>query len=147
VPERLELARELGATNVVDANEVDVAESLATITGGVDGVIETTGNTTVLRTGVDALAARGTLVIVGAPPFGTEVALDVNGMLGGKHVVGITLGDSEPQTFIPTLVELVRSGRLPVHKLIRHYAVEDIDTAAHDMATGKTITPVLTFGA
>ena len=34
---------------------------------------------------VDSLAARGTAVVVGAPPFGTEVGLDVNGMLGGKH--------------------------------------------------------------
>jgi aryl-alcohol dehydrogenase len=149
VPERLELARELGATNVVDATEVDVAEALATITGGagVDGVVETTGSTEVLRTGVDALAARGTLVIVGAPPFGSEVALDVNGMLAGKHVVGITLGDSETRSFIPALVDLVHSGRLPVHRLIRHYAFEDIDAAVHDMATGVTIKPVLTFGA
>ena len=63
----------------------------------------------VLRQGVDALAARGTLVVVGAPPFGTEVALDVNGMLGGKRVVGLTLGDAETQTFIPALVELVKT--------------------------------------
>jgi aryl-alcohol dehydrogenase len=147
VPERLALARELGATHVVNASEVDVATALTDITGGVDGIVETTGNTAVLRTGVDALAARGTLVIVGAPPFGSEVALDVNGMLAGKHVVGITLGDSETRAFIPALVDLVRSGRLPIRKLIRHYAFEDIDTAVHDMRTGKTIKPVLTFSA
>jgi aryl-alcohol dehydrogenase len=68
---------------------------------GADGIVETTGNTAVLRQGVDALAARGTLVIVGAPPFGSEVSLDVNGMLPGRRVVGLTLGDSETQSLIP----------------------------------------------
>jgi len=149
VASRLELARELGATNVVDATEVDVASALDKITGGegVDGIVETTGSTAVLRVGVDALAARGTVVVVGAPPFGAEVALDVNGMLAGKRVVGLTLGDSETRTFIPALVDLVRSGRLPVRRLIRHYPFEDIETAVADMASGKTIKPVLTFGS
>jgi aryl-alcohol dehydrogenase len=55
----------------------------------------------VLRTGADALAPRGTLVIVGAPAFGSEVALDVNAMIPGRKVVGLTLGDSETQTVIP----------------------------------------------
>ncbi|WP_329334617.1 NAD(P)-dependent alcohol dehydrogenase [Streptomyces sp. NBC_01352] len=147
VAERLSLAKELGATHTVNAGETDLAEALAGITGGqgADGVVETTGNVGVLRQGVDALAARGTLVIVGAPPFGSEVALDVNGMLGGKHVVGLTLGDAETQTFIPALVKLVKEGRLPLHRLISTYPFADIDQAVRDMGAGKAIKPVLTF--
>ena len=147
VAERLELAKELGATHTVDAGTAALGEAIAEITGGqgADGIVETTGNVGVLRQGVDALAARGTLVVVGAPPFGTEVALDVNGLLGGKRVVGLTLGDSETQSFIPALVELVKAGRLPLHRLIGTYAFEDIDQAVRDMTEGKTIKPVLTF--
>jgi aryl-alcohol dehydrogenase len=147
VPERLALARELGATDTVDANTADVAEALLEITGGVgvDGIVETTGNTTVLRKGADALAVRGTLVIVGAPPFGSEVALDVNAMIPGRRVVGLTLGDSETQSFIPALVELVRAGRLPIDKLINQYPYEDVDRALDDVTAGKTIKPVLLF--
>ncbi|MFJ1807303.1 MULTISPECIES: NAD(P)-dependent alcohol dehydrogenase [unclassified Streptomyces] len=147
VAERLELAKELGATHTVDAGQATLGEAVAEITGGqgADGVVETTGNTAVLRQGVDALAARGTLVVVGAPPFGSEVALDVNGLLGGKRVVGLTLGDSETQTFIPALVELVKAGRLPLDRLIGTYPFADIDQAVRDMTAGKTIKPVLTF--
>ncbi|WP_217215265.1 NAD(P)-dependent alcohol dehydrogenase [Streptomyces sp. AC550_RSS872] len=147
VAERLSLARELGATHTVDAAEADLGEALAGITGGqgADGVVETTGNVGVLRQGVDALAARGTLVVVGAPPFGTEVALDVNGLLGGKQVVGLTLGDAETQTFIPALVRLVKEGRLPLHRLISTYPFAEIDQAVRDMGAGKAIKPVLTF--
>ncbi|MET7733610.1 NAD(P)-dependent alcohol dehydrogenase [Streptomyces sp. NPDC005402] len=147
VGERLELAKELGATHTVNAGEEDLGEALAAITGGqgADGIVETTGNVGVLRQGVDALGARGTLVVVGAPPFGTEVSLDVNGLLGGKRVVGLTLGDAETQSFIPALVRLVKDGRLPLHRLISTYPFADIDQAVRDMGAGKAIKPVLTF--
>ncbi|MGW3035817.1 NAD(P)-dependent alcohol dehydrogenase [Streptomyces sp. NPDC001178] len=147
VGERLLLAEELGATHTVNVGEADLGEALAEITGGrgADGVVETTGSVAVLRQGVDALAARGTLVVVGAPPFGSEVALDVNGLLGGKQVVGLTLGDAETQSFIPSLVQLVKEGRLPLHRLISTYPFADIDQAVRDMGAGKAIKPVLTF--
>ncbi|MET8164268.1 NAD(P)-dependent alcohol dehydrogenase [Streptomyces sp. NPDC005329] len=147
IAERLQLAKELGATHTVDAGGTPLGEAVAEITGGrgADGVVETTGNTAVLRQGVDALAARGTLVVVGAPPFGSEVALDVNGLLGGKRIVGLTLGDSETQAFIPALVELVKEGRLPLHRLIGTYPFADIDQAVRDMTAGRTIKPVLIF--
>jgi aryl-alcohol dehydrogenase len=148
VPHRLDLARKLGATHVVDASQEDFTTQIAEITGGAgcDGVIETTGNVTVLRQAVDSLAARGTAVVVGAPPFGTEVGLEVNGLLGGKHIVGITLGDSETQTFIPLLASMVADGRLPVSELITTYDFADIQRAVEDVRSGATIKPVLTFG-
>ncbi|MER5748723.1 NAD(P)-dependent alcohol dehydrogenase [Streptomyces sp. NPDC002088] len=147
VGERLSLAKELGATHTVDAGETNLVEAIADLTGGrgADGVVETTGNVAVLRQGVDALAVRGTLVVVGAPAFGTEVSLDVNGLLAGKRIVGLTLGDSETQTFIPALVRMVREGRLPLHRLISTYPFTDIDRAVRDMSAGKAIKPVLTF--
>jgi aryl-alcohol dehydrogenase len=145
--ERLEVARELGAMHTVNAAEADVTETVLALTDGrgADGVVETTGSVAVLRKGADALAPRGTLVVVGAPPFGTEVALDVNALLPGKKVVGLTLGDSETQTSIPALIALVQDGRLPLHRLISHYPFADIERAVRDMSAGKTIKPVLTF--
>jgi aryl-alcohol dehydrogenase len=147
VAERLALARSLGATHTVNADEGDIAEAILALTGGqgADGVVESTASVAVLRKGADVLAPRGTLVVVGAPPFGTEVALDVNALLPGKKVVGLTLGDSETRTSIPALVQLVRDGRLPLHRLITHYPFADIEQAVRDMSAGKTIKPVLTF--
>jgi len=146
VAARLELAREVGATHVVDVTTDDLVTSVTEITGGgADGIVETTGSAAVLRQGVDALAARGTLVIVGAPPFGTEAALDVNGMLAGKQVIGLTLGDSETQSLIPALVELVGSGRMPIGRLLQEYPFADIGQAVADVAAGTTIKPVLRF--
>ncbi|MFG1997828.1 NAD(P)-dependent alcohol dehydrogenase [Spirillospora sp. NPDC048911] len=147
VPARLDLATELGATHTIDVGWVDTAKTLLELTHGrgVDHAIDTTGNPGVLRTAVDTLAARGTCAVVGAPPAGTEVSLDVQGLLTGKKIVGVTLGDGEPETLLPQLVDLHRRGRLPLEKLVRHYPLEGLDQAADDMHQGRTIKPVVWF--
>ncbi len=147
VPARLELARELGATHTVDPATENVAEAIAEATGGrgLGSAIDTTAVPAVVRTAVDALGIRGTCAIVGAPPQGTEVSFEVQSLLPGKRIVGVTLGDGEPETLIPQLVALHRAGKLPLEKLVRHYALADLDAAAHDMHTGTTIKPVVRF--
>ena len=77
--------------------------------------------------------------------MGTEVAVDVNGMLPGRRITGVTLGDSEPEQLIPLMVALHQQGRLPVDQLIRTYPFARIEEAAADMTAGTTIKPVLTF--
>lgn len=147
VAARLELARELGATDTVDTTGTDLGEAVAELTGGrgVDGVIESTGNVDVLRASIRTLAARGTAVVVGAPAFGTEVPVDVNFMLPGRRVVGLTLGDAETQALLPVLVDLVTDGRMPIGKLVTHYKFGEIQQAVDDMIAGVTIKPVLRF--
>jgi aryl-alcohol dehydrogenase len=144
-PSRLELARELGATHVVDASAGEVLEEIARITGGgVDFSLETSGVAAVLRTAVDALVPMGTCGVIGAPPAGSEVALDVNGILAAGRVVrGIVEGDSIPELFLPLLFELWRSGRFPVDRMMVDYDFDRIDEAAHDAESGVTIKPVL----
>jgi aryl-alcohol dehydrogenase len=144
-PERLELARELGATHVVNGGEVDAVEEVGKITGGgPEYALETTGVPRVLRQAVDALAPLGVCGVVGAPPVGTEVSLDWNGvMIPGKTVRGVIEGDSVPQVFIPKLVELNARGRFPFDRLIRYYDLDDINRAAEDAEGGGTLKPVL----
>jgi threonine dehydrogenase-like Zn-dependent dehydrogenase len=75
VAERLHLARELGATHTVNATDGDIADAISQLTAGqgADGVVETTGSVAVARNGADSLAARGTLVLVGAPVLAENV--------------------------------------------------------------------------
>lgn len=147
VDSRLELARQMGATRTVNARTNDAPAALGEITGGegFDYTIETTGNTRVLRNAVDALAAHGTCAVVGAPAMGAEVPLDVNGLLPGRRVVGVTGGDADPQSLIPLLARLHATGQLPLGKLITPYSFADIEQAAHDMHVGTTLKPVLRF--
>ena len=147
VPSRLKLAMELGATHTVNSREIDPVEAVRGITGGgLDFSLESSGRPQVLRQAIDALGARGSCGIVGAPALGTEASFDVNGvMTAGKRIIGIVEGDSKPDIFIPALVELYAQGRFPFDKLIKFYSLDQINQAAEDSEKGITIKPIIRF--
>jgi aryl-alcohol dehydrogenase len=147
VPERLALARELGATDTIDARSTDTVQALMELTTGqgVNYTIEATGNTRVLGQAIQALAPLGTCAVIGAPPAGSTVPFDVLFLINGRRIIGINQGNSVPEIFIPTLVRLYESGRFPLDRLIRHYPFEQIEQAAADSLRGATIKPVLTY--
>jgi len=149
VPSRLALAKELGATHTVNSKESDPVETVRKITGGgADFTLESSGRPAVLRQAIDALAIRGTCGIVGAPALGTEASFDVNGvMTAGKRIIGIIEGDSVPDLFIPSLVELYAQGRFPFDRLVKFYSLDQINQAAEDSEKGITIKPIVQFGA
>lgn len=149
VPSRLALAKELGATHTVNSRETDPVDAVRTITGGgADFSLESSGRPAVLRQAIDALAIKGVCGIVGAPALGTEASFDVNGvMTTGKRIIGIIEGDSVPDLFIPSLVELYQQGRFPFDKLVKFYSLDQINQAAEDSEKGITIKPIVRFGS
>jgi aryl-alcohol dehydrogenase len=143
---RLELATELGATHVVQADESDPVEAVKHACGGVgvDFSIDATGSPDVLRQAVYCTGPGGVCGLIGAPPFGTEVSLDMNEMLAmGRTLRGIVEGQSVPDVFLPRLIELWRQGRFPVDRIMSYYPFEQIDQAARDAEEGKVVKPVL----
>ena len=149
VPSRLALAKELGATHTVNSRDTDPVEAVRKITGGgADFTLESSGRPAVLRQAIDALAICGSCGIVGAPALGTEASFDVNGvMTAGKRIIGIIEGDSVPDLFIPSLVELYQQGRFPFDKLIKFYTLDQINHAAEDSEKGVTIKPIVRLGS
>jgi len=115
--------------------------------GGADFSLESSGRPAVLRQAIDALAIRGVCGIVGAPALGTEASFDVNGVVTtGKRIIGIIEGDSVPDLFIPSLVELYTQGRFPFDKLVKFYTLDQINQAAEDSEKGITIKPIVRLG-
>jgi aryl-alcohol dehydrogenase len=145
---RLELARELGATHVVDASQSEPVEAVRDLTGGgADFSLEAAGVPQAVRAAVDCLAPTGVCGVVGAPALGTEVALDVTTLLtGGRIVRGIVEGESVPSQFLPRLVDLWRRGRFHVDRMMTYYDFDQIDQAARDAESGRVIKPVLRIG-
>ena len=58
-------------------------------------------------------------------------------------VRGIVEGDSQPDIFIPQLIELQRQGRFPFEKLIRFYDFTDINQAVEDAERGIALKPIV----
>jgi len=141
---RRDLARMLGATDVIDPTGVNPVEFIRTLTGtGVDYSLECTGLPGVVRQAVDCLRLTGVCGIIGVSRLGTEVKLDMNGLLFGRSVRGIIEGDSIPDEFIPKLVELFRQGRFPFDKLVTEFPFADIQRAVEDSEQGRVVKAVL----
>jgi aryl-alcohol dehydrogenase len=142
---RLGLATELGATHVVNSGREDAVAAIQAQAGG-EGVqysLECTGLPKVVRQAVDCLRLTGTSGVIGVAPLGTQISLDMNGILFGRSVRGIIEGDSIPDIFIPQLVELWRQGRFPFDRLIRKYPLSKIEDAARASEAGEVLKAVL----
>jgi aryl-alcohol dehydrogenase len=143
VPQRLALARELGATDVIDAREGDVARRVRELTGyGVEFSFNTTLAPEVFTQALECLAMRGTAGFVTAPRGEWQPAMFPM-LAGGRRLQGILGGDAAPQLAIPMLLEFHRQGRLPFDRLLRFYPFERIADAFRDMEHGIAIKPVL----
>jgi aryl-alcohol dehydrogenase len=134
---RLGLALELGATYVINNHREDITSRISGITGGgVDYVLEITGDTEMLRTAVDVLNPHGT------------IALFTGGRALGKlsedrKSVDVVEGSSTPQIFIPKLIDLYQAGLFPFNRMEKFYDFADINQAIADAKQGDTIKPIL----
>ncbi|WP_030021775.1 NAD(P)-dependent alcohol dehydrogenase [Streptomyces monomycini] len=142
IASRRALARELGATAVVDpAGGDDVVSALRDLTGGGPHcAIDTTGRPAVISQAVHALRRRGTLALVG---IGTAEFATLPVLTKGLTIRGVTEGDAVPAVAIPQLIGLYRQGRLPLEKLITEFRFGDIEAAADAASTGRVVKPVL----
>lgn len=145
IASRLDLARELGATHVINGSETDAVEEIRRITGsGVDYALDTTGLPALIRQAVDALRQRGTAAILGASRPDATLDIGANAFMQScKTIMGVVEGDSVPDVFVPQLLELYMQGRFPFDRLVKLYDFDQINQAAADAASGATVKPVL----
>ncbi|MGI8333112.1 NAD(P)-dependent alcohol dehydrogenase [Actinomadura scrupuli] len=144
-PRRRDLAVELGATDAVDPAAGDPAAAIRTLTGGVDHSVECVGLPAVVQAAVGCLAAPGTCVTVGFRGLANPVELDQVRLMTGRGIRGSIEGDAIPQRFIPQLAGYYRTGRLPLERLVRTYAFDQINEAVRASRDGEVVKPVLVF--
>jgi len=136
---RLKLALELGATHVINACRQGVTDGIRAVTGGgVDYVVETTGDARLHRLATVLLNPGGTAAYV-AGANGRQALTE------GRKTLCVVQGDAVPQVFIPRLIDLYRRGLFPFDRLVRFYGFDRINRAIDDARCGRTIKPVLLF--
>ena len=115
--------------------------------GGVDWAFECTGSPVALKGAVAALTWGGTAVIVGVPPYGSTVELEINPIAYvDRTIMGSRYGSARPHHDIPMYLDLYRQGRLKLDELItKQYPLADFETAFADLEAGKLARGVLTF--
>jgi Zn-dependent alcohol dehydrogenase len=146
---KLEFARQMGATETVNAKQVDVVKTLRELTRvGPDYVFDTVGSGTTISQALQAAAPNGAAVVVGLHAAKIDVPIPAGALVfQNKRLLGSFAGSMRPQIDLPRLVELYRAGRLPVGALVtKLYPLTDVAQAFADMEAGVIARGVVVFG-
>lgn len=141
VPAKLELARELGASAAyLPADAVHAGVRATT-------VIEAAGSARAFETALSLTAPGGTTVTVGLPAAdATATVSPLQLTAQARTIVGSYLGSAVPERDIPRYVELWRSGRLPLERLVSsRIRLDELPEAMDRLAAGSELRQLLTF--
>jgi len=147
VPAKLELARELGATDTVLAGEDTVEQVKAATGGGPDHALETVGSETVLDDAYAATRRGGTTVTVGLPHPERMLSIPAVSLVTEERTLkGSYLGSCNPPVDVPRFVDLYLEGRLPVERLLTHrLALDEINEGFDRLASGECVRQAVVF--
>lgn len=137
-PAKLEQALALGAAAAYSPE--DAAAGFKA-----DVVIEAVGRAVAFELALTCTAPGGTTISVGLPAPDDMASISPLSLVGeGRTIIGSYLGSSVPERDLPVFVDLWRSGRLPVEKLISStFSIDDVNEAFERLAAGTELRQVL----
>ncbi|MEO0361183.1 MAG: zinc-binding dehydrogenase [Pseudomonadota bacterium] len=144
--EKLEIARDFGATACVDARGEDAVEAVRRLTGGgADYVFVTVGATSPMEQAYAMLAPGGAAVLVGMPASGATSVFDPLALAdAGQRIVGSKMGQSVIRRDIPRLVRSYEAGRLELDRLVTgRFPLEEINAALDRTREGAGVRNVV----
>ena len=136
---RLALAKEMGATHLINSKDKSVEEISELIHSmtKVDVFIDNTGNPQIIELGYNILKPQGKMVLVGVPKKGNNINIFSLPMHFGKSIIGSHGGETVPQIDIPRINNLYLEKRIKLKNLIsKTYNLNEINTAISDMRNG-----------
>ena len=146
MPEKLELARRLGATDVIDSSRRDAVAALkAAVPEGLDYIFDAIGKISTTEQAIAALGLGGAAVIVGLPPTGQHARFDPLALAeADQRILGSNYGSVVPQRDIPWLVDLYMSGELDLESLVSaRRPLSEAPQALADLAAGHALRQLL----
>lgn len=141
---KLAIAKEMGATHVINASQEDPVAAIQKITS-LDFAIEASGSPIAMTQALRAVRPQGgTAVIVGNAHHGQHLSLDPKELNQGKRILGTWGGDNQPDLHYPRYCNLMRYGQLKTERFIEKiYSLNQIEQALSDLEQGKTIRPLI----
>ncbi len=148
MPDKLALARELGASHCIDARDGNAVAAVRDATGGgAQHVIESVGHEEVLAQAYAATRRGGSTITVGLPAPDRMFSIPAVSLVAEERSVrGSYMGSAVPSRDIPRYIALYRNGQLPVARLLSHtLKLDDINAGFDRLARGEAIRQVVLF--
>lgn len=151
-PERLEMARQLGATDLINAGDHGGTGTGAVkelTGGGADFAFEATGNTKVMRQAFESVRyGGGKCVLIGVARTGEEVSLTPRMLIAGRELTGTAFGGCKGRTQLPELVDLYMNGTLKIDEMVtKEIPLEQINQAFEWMRADQGYRYVVKYDA
>lgn len=146
--DKLDLARQLGATDAVNASDKNAVAAIKDLTnGGVDYAFEMAGSVPALELAWAITARGGETITAGLPHPDKRMNLPpVQLVAEERSLKGSYLGSCVPVRDIPTYIDLYKEGKLPVDRLMSdRIELDDINAAFDRLAAGETVRQVIVF--
>ena len=145
---KLEVARELGATHVVDARAENVAAAAKSLTAGrgADVVLESAGSVAAFRTTAEAVRPSGEIVWLGKVDVLRDVSFRWSSLMQEKRIRRSSYGGARPGRDFPLIAQAVLDGRLNLARLISaRLSLADINDGFDALRAGRAIRSVVLF--
>jgi alcohol dehydrogenase len=146
--DKLNLAKNLGATHAFNAGDPDCMEQIRqTTSGGVDYAFELAGSVKALELAYKITRRGGTTVTAGLPPPTATFPLPVVHLVAEERTLkGSYIGTCVPSRDLPRYIELYRQGRLPVDRLMSgKMKLEEINHGFDLLHEGKAVRQMVVF--
>ena len=148
IPSKLELAKQLGATDGVDASAGDPVEQVKELTGGagVEYSFEAIGLKQAAEQAYAMLEIGGTATVIGMIPLGQTVEIQGIDLLFEKKLQGSNMGSNRFRVDMPRYIELYLDGRLKLDEMVsRELKLEDVNDAFAALEKGEVARQVIRF--
>jgi S-(hydroxymethyl)glutathione dehydrogenase/alcohol dehydrogenase len=145
---KLALARELGATQTVDAsateNVVKAVKSLSD--GGVDYSFEAIGKKPTAEQAFEMLDLGGTATVIGMVPDDQRLSIKAMDLLSEKRLQGSMMGSNQFRTDIPRLLGMYLDGRLDLDSMVsKTLTIDQVNEGYDLMKRGEVARSVISF--
>jgi S-(hydroxymethyl)glutathione dehydrogenase/alcohol dehydrogenase len=144
---KLELARQFGATDTVNASEGDpVAQVVEMTGGGVHYSFEAIGLKVAAEQAFNMVRNGGTATIIGMIPVGQSIELPGVSFLFEKKIQGSNMGSNRFRVDMPRYIDLYLDGRLKLDELVSaRIGLDDINDGFEKMKQGSVARSVIVF--
>jgi len=136
---RLDLAKFMGATHLINSKNDNAREFIDEISGGrgVDVFVDNTGSTSIIEMGYDLVNSQGRVTLVGVPRKGSNINIFSLPLHFGKVLSGSHGGGAIPEKDINRYLALYQNKRIKLKELITEVTdIDHINDAINHMTSG-----------
>ena len=148
VASKLEMAKDFGATDVINGNDGDIVEQVRELTGGegVQYAFEAIGLKATAEAAFSMIRRGGTATIIGMIPVGVKIELMGAAFLQEKKIQGSMMGSNRFRVDMPRFIDFYLQGKLHLDQMIsKRITLDKINDAFADMKTGAVARSVIVF--